>query len=332
MNIKGAYADLYLLCQKALGTTSPNPNVAALIYGQDGAFIADGYHNRLLSPDHAEVVALKKAESAARGATIVVSLEPCSHTGSTPPCTEAIIEAGISRVIYAVKDPNPIASGGAEVLKRAGIEVEYVASPELEFIQRAWLHKICTGFPLLIWKIATTLDGKVAASDGSSKWISNEGSREDVQLLRAQSDAILTGTQTVIADDPYLIPRGYSNRPVRVICGETQIPSTSHIFDEEARTLIIQSRNISHIMDELSKEGFNQVLVEAGSTLGTALLRAGYIDELIHYQAPALLGSGKSFIQDLGISNIEGKLPLELLSLREISGDIKSHYRVKGIS
>ena len=330
VNIQEAYEHLTSLCQKALGTTSPNPNVAAAIYSSSGALIADGFHNRLISPDHAEVVAINKAGAASIGSTMVLSLEPCAHTGATPPCTQAIIEAGISRVIYAVKDPNQIASGGAAILMSAGIEVEFISSPQLQFAQRAWLHKIRTGLPLMIWKIATTLDGKVAASDGSSKWISHENSRADVQLIRSQSDAILVGSQTAAIDNPHLIPRGYSNRPTRIICGESELPATHNVFDEQARTLFIKSRSLPQIMEVLVNEGFNQVLVEAGATLGTALLREEMIDELVHYQAPALLGSGRSFVEDLGISTINQRMNLELLEVEEISGDIKSHYAVKG--
>jgi len=329
VNIKDAYADLYLLSQKALGTTSPNPNVAAAIYGADGSFIADGFHNRLISPEHAEVVALKKAQGAARGATIVVSLEPCSHTGDTPPCTDAIIEAGIARVIYAVKDPNPIAAGGADKLVAAGIAAEYLASPELEFIQRAWLHKVATGRPLMIWKVATSIDSKVAASDGSSQWISNEFSRADVQLLRSQSDAILIGTQTALSDNPHLIPRGHANRPVRIVCGERSVPATHQIFDDQAPTISVASRSLPDLMKVLMDGGFNQVFIEAGPTLGTALLRAGMIDELIHYQAPILLGRGRDFTGDLGITRLKEKMEFELLSLENMHGDIKSHYAIK---
>jgi diaminohydroxyphosphoribosylaminopyrimidine deaminase/5-amino-6-(5-phosphoribosylamino)uracil reductase len=165
--IDDAYAHLYSLSLQGLGVSTPNPNVAAAIYSSDGALIADGFHNRKVSIDHAEVVALKKAGSAARGATIVVSLEPCAHTGTTPPCTQAIIDAGIAKVIYTVVDPNPIASGGAELLRAAGIEVEYKESAHLAYVQRAWLHKEVTGRPLMVWKVATTVDGKVAASDGT---------------------------------------------------------------------------------------------------------------------------------------------------------------------
>ena len=310
--------------------STPNPNVSAAIYSPDGALVADGFHNRKISIDHAEVVALKKAGAAARGATMVVSLEPCAHTGTTPPCVQAIIDAGIAKVIYTVVDPNPIASGGAELLRAAGIDVEYRESAHLAYVQRAWLHKEVTGRPLMIWKVATTVDGKVAASDGTSQWITGPESREDVQSLRAQSDAILIGTNTAIVDNPHLIPRGHAARPVRVISGEQEVPATSKVFDAEARTISVKSKSIPELMKVLSEEGFNQVLVEAGPTLGSALMASGNIDELIVYQAPKMLGAGKEFVSRLGISTLEDHLKLELISVRQLGSDIKSHYRVKG--
>jgi len=310
--------------------STPNPNVSAAIYSPDGALVADGFHNRKISINHAEVVALKKAGAAARGATMVVSLEPCAHTGTTPPCVQAIIDAGIAKVIYTVVDPNPIASGGAELLRAAGIDVEYRESAHLAYVQRAWLHKEVTGRPLMIWKVATTVDGKVAASDGTSQWITGPESREDVQTLRAQSDAILIGTNTAIVDNPHLIPRGHAARPVRVISGEQEVPATSKVFDAEARTISVKSKSIPELMKVLSEEGFNQVLVEAGPTLGSALMASGNIDELIVYQAPKMLGAGKEFVSRLGISTLEDHLKLELISVRQLGSDIKSHYRVKG--
>ena len=330
MFIDDAYAHLYSLSLQGLGVSTPNPNVSAAIYSPDGALIADGFHNRKVSIDHAEVVALKKAGSAARGATMVVTLEPCAHTGTTPPCTQAIIDAGIAKVTYTVIDPNPIASGGAELLRAAGIEVEYRESAHLAYVQRAWLHKEVTGRPLMIWKVATTVDGKVAASDGTSQWITGPESREDVQSLRAQSDAILIGTNTAIVDNPHLIPRGHTARPVRVISGEQEVPATNRIFDDEARTISVKSKSIPDLMKLLSGEGFNQVLVEAGPTLGSALMASGNIDELIIYQAPKMLGAGKEFVSRLGISTLDDHLKLELISVRQLGSDIKSHYRVKG--
>ena len=330
MFIDDAYAHLYTLSLQGLGVSTPNPNVSAAIYGADGSLISDGFHNRKVSVDHAEVVALKKAGSAARGATIVVSLEPCAHTGTTPPCVQAIIDAGISKVVYAVADPNPIAAGGAQKLADAGIAVEYRESAELNFVQRAWLHKERTGRPLMIWKVATTLDSKVAASDGTSQWITGPESREDVQLLRAQSDAILIGTNTALVDNPHLIPRGHDARPVRVICGEQEVPATNKVFDNEARTVTVKSKSIPELIKVLSGEGFNQVLVEAGPTLGSALMASGNIDELIIYQAPKLLGAGKEFVSHLGISTLNDHIELDLISVQPFGSDIKSHYIVKG--
>jgi diaminohydroxyphosphoribosylaminopyrimidine deaminase/5-amino-6-(5-phosphoribosylamino)uracil reductase len=330
MFIDDAYAHLYSLCLQGMGVSTPNPNVSAAIYGADQKLIADGFHNRTSSVDHAEVIALKKAGAAARGSTLVVSLEPCAHTGATPPCVDAIIEAGIAKVIYAVADPNPIAAGGAQKLIDAGIVVEHRESAELEFAQRAWLHKERTGRPLMVWKVATTLDSKVAASDGTSQWITGPESRDDVQALRAQSDAILIGTNTALVDNPHLIPRGHAVRPVRIVCGEQVVPPTHRVFDNEARTISVKSKSIPELIKVLSDEGFNQVLVEAGPTLGSALMASGKIDELIMYQAPKMLGAGKEFVSHLGISTLEDHMELELLSVAQFGSDIKSHYKVMG--
>jgi diaminohydroxyphosphoribosylaminopyrimidine deaminase/5-amino-6-(5-phosphoribosylamino)uracil reductase len=330
MFIDAAYAHLCSLSRAGLGVSTPNPNVSAAIYSADEKLIADGFHNRTNSVDHAEVIALKKAGAAARGATLVVSLEPCAHLGTTPPCVDAIIEAGIAKVIYAVADPNPIAAGGAQKLIDAGIAVEHRESAELEFVQRAWLHKERTGRPLMVWKVATTLDSKVAASDGTSQWITGPESREDVQALRAQSDAILIGTNTALVDNPHLIPRGHTARPVRIVCGEQVVPPTHRVFDSEARTISVKSKSIPELIKVLSDEGFNQVLVEAGPTLGSALMASGKIDELIMYQAPKMLGAGKEFVSHLGISTLEDHMELELLSVAQFGSDIKSHYKVMG--
>ncbi len=328
MFIDDAYAHLEALCRSGLGKSSPNPNVAAAIYSADGALISDGIHDRTKSIDHAEVVAISKAGAAARGATIVISLDPCAHTGATPPCVDAIIAAGISKVIYAVSDPNPVAAGGAQKLRDAGIAVEHVESADLESAQRAWLRKEATGRPLMIWKVATTLDSKVAASDGTSQWISGPESREDVQKLRAQSDAILIGTNTALVDNPHLIPKGHAARPVRIISGEQVVPPTHKVFDDEARTVLVKSKSIPELISVLKEEKFNQVLVEAGPTLGSALMASGNIDELIVYQAPKLLGAGKEFVSHLGISTLKDHIELELISSEVMGSDIKSHYRI----
>lgn len=328
MFIDDAYAHLCSLSRAGLGGTYPNPNVAAAIYSPNGALIADGFHNRAQSVDHAEVIAIKKAGAAARGATMVISLEPCAHTGTTPPCAQAIIDAGIAKVIYAITDPNPIAADGAQLLTAAGITVEQQRSAELEFMQRAWLTKQLLGRPLMIWKVAMTLDSKVAASDGTSQWISGPESRNDVQVLRAQSDAILVGTNTAIIDNPHLVPRGHTARPVRIVCGEQVVPSTHNVFDDQARTITVKSKSIPALMKVLSDEGFNQVLVEAGPTLGSALMATGNIDELIIYQAPKLLGAGKEFVSHLGISTLADHIGLDLIAAAQFGSDTKSHYRI----
>jgi diaminohydroxyphosphoribosylaminopyrimidine deaminase/5-amino-6-(5-phosphoribosylamino)uracil reductase len=329
MFVDVAYAHLYSLCLQGLGVSTPNPNVAAVIYSKAGELIADGFHNKEKSPDHAEIVALKRAGEKARNSTMVVSLEPCAHFGATPPCTQAIIDAGVAKVIFAVKDPNPLASGGAPQLINAGISVEYRESAELSFVQRGWLHKINSGRPLMIWKVATTLDGKVAAVDGTSQWITGEIARADVQAIRAQSDAILVGTNTAIIDNPHLIPRGFSARPVRIVCGEQEVPPNHFIFDDQARTISVKSKELSDLVKILQREKFNQVLIEAGPTFGSALLAYGLVDEIIMYQAPSILGAGRNFVENLGISTLSERIELQRLSIQEIGIDIKTHYEVR---
>lgn len=330
INISDAYAHLAALSRSHLGTSAPNPNVAAAIYNAAGELIADGAHNRLLSPDHAEIVAIKKACSAARGGTIVVSLEPCNHTGSTGPCVDAIIEAGITTVIYAVKDPNPIAAGGGERLAAAGIEVRYLESPELRDLQGAWLHRIHTGRPYLIWKVATSLDGRIAAIDGTSQWISSEESREDVQLLRNQSDAILVGTGTALADNPTLRPRiEGAHSPIRIVMGRRDLPAHFNLNDAQSQSVFLKSHSTDELLKALDYLPVNQVLVESGPTLGSALFAAGLIDEVLIYQAPIALGAGKSWLEECGISTLSDARRLELISIERCGPDVKLRYRVE---
>jgi diaminohydroxyphosphoribosylaminopyrimidine deaminase/5-amino-6-(5-phosphoribosylamino)uracil reductase len=269
----------------------------------------------------------------AKGATMVVTLEPCNHTGSTGPCTQAIIDSGISTVVFAVKDPNAVAAGGADALRTAGIKVvDGVLTKEASHANRAWLTKIEKSRPYFVWKVATTLDAKIAASDGTSKWISNEVSRSDVQRLRRESDAILVGTNTVISDNPHLIPRGefsgYSQNPIRVIFGQSDLPKDSKVFDSTADTVHIKSRDLNELVAKLSELDINQVFVEAGSNLASAMVTAGLMDELVIYQAPALLGSGKPFHAEDSHLTIEDQMRLEHISTEVLAGDVKSVYRI----
>jgi diaminohydroxyphosphoribosylaminopyrimidine deaminase/5-amino-6-(5-phosphoribosylamino)uracil reductase len=323
------------LSLKGLGRTSPNPIVGAVIINSDGKVVGEGFHDRMSSPDHAEVVAIKMAGANAVGATMVVTLEPCNHTGQTGPCSKAIADAGISKIVFAVIDPNKKAAGGAQTLRDLGVPVESgVLESDAAYANRAWLTKIEKNRPFFTWKVATTLDGKIAALDGSSKWISNKKSRNDVQIHRRQSDAILVGTNTVITDDPHLIPRGdfpgFATNPLRVVCGEQEIPTTSKIFDNAAPTLQVKSKDLGILVAELNKTGVNQVLVEAGPTLATAMLKQGLMDELVMYQSPSLLGQGKSFVADFGANSIDQKMVLEHITSEVIDGDIKSIFAVRG--
>lgn len=319
------------LSENALGRTAPNPIVGAVIVTADGSLIAEGFHDRHKTPDHAEVVALKIAGDRARGATMYVTLEPCNHTGSTGPCSQAIIDAGIKTVVYAVTDPNTAAAGGAAVLKDAGIEVVAgVGEDEATHSNRAWLTKIIQGRPFITWKVAATLDGKVAAMDGTSKWITNEPSRVDVQKVRRSVDAIMVGTQTVIADDPHLVPRDGKEgaNPLRIVCGTQELSKDAHVFDGAAPTKVIASKDLKVIASELLATGVNHIVLESGPTLATALLQAGMLDELMMYQGASLLGAGKSFVADLGVLSIENAISLQRISTETFGNDVKSVYRI----
>jgi diaminohydroxyphosphoribosylaminopyrimidine deaminase/5-amino-6-(5-phosphoribosylamino)uracil reductase len=255
-----------------------------------------------------------------------VTLEPCNHIGSTPPCTQAIIDAEFARVVISIRDPHEVASGGVERLRAAGINVDLdILGKEVQFSNRSWLHKIHTGRPRMIWKVAQSADGKIAVGDGSPTWISSEESRADVQILRAQSDAILIGTGTALADNPHLIPRDVTRgkNPDRIVVGMRNIPASHNLNDSSAHTKFIKSQDPKEIVSELSAHGYNQVLLECGPTLGNALLTAGFIDELIIYRSPHSLGAD-------GVQLFEDERALlantELMSQIAIGPDTKSHY------
>ena len=304
-----------------LGKTFPNPIVGAVITSATGEFISEGFHQ---GADHAEVLAIKAAKEIPAGSIIYVTLEPCNHHGKTPPCVDAIIESGIRQVVYAVSDPNPIATGGSERMRAAGIEVESGSSEvQARHENRAWLTKIEQGRPRITWKIASTMDGKVAASDGSSKWITGELARADVAKIRSQADAIVTSTSTVIADDPLLTSKGIGHNPVRIVMGLSEIASNSQILGSDAETVLIKSRDFKELISLASDRGFNQLLIESGPTFGTALLSTDLIDEIILFQAPTFLGAGKPSIGDLGITNISGRLDFEITDVEVIGADLK---------
>jgi diaminohydroxyphosphoribosylaminopyrimidine deaminase/5-amino-6-(5-phosphoribosylamino)uracil reductase len=193
--------------------------------------------------------------------------------------------------------------------------------------------KIRKNRPFFTWKVAATLDGKVAAADGTSKWITNETSRADVQVLRRQADAILVGTNTVIVDNPHLIPRGefagYANNPIRVICGEQELPKDSQVFDDAAQTVVVKSKDLDVLVEKLNELGINHVFVEAGPTLGSAMLDGCLLDELVMYQAPTLLGTGKHFFAFDYPTTITDQMRMDHLGTQVLDGDVKSVYRIR---
>jgi diaminohydroxyphosphoribosylaminopyrimidine deaminase/5-amino-6-(5-phosphoribosylamino)uracil reductase len=322
MNATAAMQRAIEISQFGLGKTKGNPIVGAVIFNSSG-IISEGFHQSGL---HAEVVAINNANADLTGASIAITLEPCNHHGKTPPCTDALIASGIKDIYFAVTDPNEIAAGGAQKLSTAGLNVTAgLLESEAAFANRAWLNSIKSKRPYFTWKIATTLDGKVEAADGSSRWISNEKSRQYVAELRNQSDAILVGTGTVINDNPNLVTE---NKALRVAAGKRAIPVNAKIADSRAPFYHHNSQDFAALIAELNNRNIVSVLVEAGATLGTALLKAGLIDEIAIFTAPKILGAGTSFIGDLGISNIADAMQLKLIESKEFVGDLFNRYQV----
>ena len=307
------------------GATYPNPIVGAVIATSEGGIVAQGFHQ---GKEHAEIIALNELESLGnrfQDLTLFLTLEPCNHHGKTPPCSEAILDRGrdlgISRVIYAVSDPNPVAQGGAQKIRDGGLTIERNDFAEARFSNRDWLTKMKLGRPRIAWKVATSLDGAIAAKDGSSKWITSELSRFDVKTERSNSDAILTGTGTVLADDPSML--GAERHPVRIVMGEREISDDKKIFSNDAETLRIQSRDLDRFLEVIKDRGFNRVFLESGPTLGTALFKAGLIDELLLYQAPTIIGSSERFTKGFDLDRIEQQIRFLSEETQEIGGDIK---------
>ncbi len=318
------------LSRTGLGKTSPNPIVGAVLVSSSGEVIGEGCH---VGEEHAEVLALRDCSvrrNDPKGASMYVTLEPCNHFGKTPPCTQALKNAGISRVVFAVKDPNPIAQGGAMDLLEAGMEVtSALMEDEARESNRSWLHKIETGRPYLVWKIASTLDGYSAALDGTSKWITSKESRTAVQALRAESDAILIGTGTALADNPSLIPQGDYRRPVRIIVGTRSIPDDFHLKDAQARTIFLKTRDLNAVIAALVDLEVNQVLIESGSELGTSLLKANLVDEIHWYQAPTVLGAGKKTVGDLDITTLSRRIDFDIMKVERSGPDAVTVLRPK---
>lgn len=317
------------LAETVRGHTSPNPAVGAVLLDPGGELVGEGATAPAGGP-HAEMVALRHAGKAARGGTAVVTLEPCAHTGRTGPCAEALIAAGIARVVYAVDDPNPVAAGGALRLREAGVDV--VAGVEAHAAEtgvlRPWLHAIRTGRPYVTWKFAATLDGRVAAADYTSRWISSAASRADAHRLRGMVDAILVGSGTVLADDPQLTVRDRdtlaAGQPLRVVLDRRhRVPDDARVLDDAAETVVLDTAVPQFAMKALYDRGVRHVLLEGGPTLAGAFVEARCVDEVIAYLAPMLLGAGPVALGDAGIGTLADAALLEVESVVRLGDDVK---------
>ena len=339
------------LAARGLGSTSPNPVVGCVVLSSEGHPVGEGWHQRAGGP-HAEVHALAEAGDDARGGTAVVTLEPCDHTGRTGPCSQALIEAGIARVVYAVADP--AAGGGARTLTDAGTDVERgLLADEAAAVNSAWLTSMRLHRPYVIWKYASTLDGRIAAADGSSRWITSEEARADVHRLRARTDAVIVGSGTARADDPHLAVRGVPGavQPLRVVLDTTAtaVRPGARVLDDAAPTLIAVAQDagtgelgdaaevlrlpragdgrpgldLTALLEALQARGVRSVLLEGGPALAGAFIEAGAVDEVIGYVAPVLLGAGPAALGDAGIATITQALRLQMTESVRIGPDLR---------
>ena len=309
------------LSRAVLGTTSPNPPVGAVVLDREGEPVGEGATQPPGGP-HAEVVALQQAGIRAYGGTLVCTLEPCRHVGRTGPCTSAIVDAGIARVVYAATDPNPEAAGGAEVLRAADVEVEQL-DRRVDPLE-PWLHVQRTGRPYVTWKYAASLDGRSAAADGSSRWITGEAARADVHRLRAEVDAVIVGVGTVLADDPQLTVRpDPGHQPLRVVLDrQGRTPPAARVLDDEAESLVL-ALEPAEALKALAARGVVSVLLEGGPGLAASFLTAGLVERVVGYVAPALLGAGPAAVGDLGVGTIADAVRLRLDEVVRLGDDVR---------
>ena len=293
----------------ARGPRGANPQVGAVILSPDGTVLAEGWHHGAGTP-HAEVDALSKlAPGEARGATAVVTLEPCNHTGRTGPCAVALIEAGIARVVYALDDPGAVSGGGAERLRSAGVDVEAGEQADAAHTLIAgWLTAQRLGRPQITVKWAQSLDGRAAADDGSSQWITGPAARADVHRRRAEADAIAVGTGTVLADDPALTARDgdalLPHQPIPVVIGSRPTPADAAVHRHPHSPLFFDTHDLHTVVADLHARGVQNLFVEGGPTLASAFIQAGLADRLLVYIAPVLLGGGRLALTDIGVASI----------------------------
>ena len=348
------------LAERGVYSTSPNPRVGCVVV-KNGEIVGEGWHERA-GKSHAEVIALNAAGSAARGATAYVTLEPCSHHGRTPPCTDALIAGGVARVVLAVQDPNPkIAGEGIAKLRAAGIAVEYglmeAAARELNI---GFFARMMRGSAWVRSKIAMSLDGRTALGNGKSKWITGGDARLDVQHWRARSCAVLTGIATVLADDARLDVRDImtERQPLRVVLdSRLRMPLTARVMSggdiliytavqdaEKCAALQMAGATVCVLPDgngqvdlvamlrDLAQRGCNEVLLEAGGTLNGAMLRAGLVDELLLYIAPQLLGDmARSMVQLGELTSLDQRVNLQWQDMRQVGKDLRIMAKVGNV-
>ena len=337
------------LAAKGLYTTDPNPRVGCVIV-RDGAVVGEGWHVRAGEP-HAEVLALAQAGERARGADLYVTLEPCNHYGRTPPCTEALLRAGVRRVIAAMRDPNPLVDGkGFARLEAAGIECRAgLLEAQARALNPGFVSRLQRGRPYVRVKLGASFDGRTAAADGASKWITSDAARADVQRLRARSSAIVTGIETVLADDPLLTVRDFDigRQPLRVVLdSRLRTPLSAQLLHAPGKTVIATASaraadeyraagvevvrlpqpdgrvDLEALLRELSARSVNEVLVEAGPRLAGAFVEAGLVDEIVLYLAPTLLGdAGRGLFHLPSIRALQERVALEIADVRAVGAD-----------
>lgn len=323
MNLETALALATTTSEAVRGTTSPNPPVGCVILDAHGELVGTGATAPPGGP-HAEVVALREAGERARGGTAVTTLEPCNHTGRTGPCSVALVQAGITHVHYAAADPDPQAAGGAEHLRAAGVRTSTTGADPAPL--RAWLHRQRTGRPHVTWKVATSLDGRTAAADGTSRWITGAAARAQVHAERARIDAIVVGTGTALADDPALTARHpdgtlAAHQPLRVVVGHRRLPPGARLLDGTAPTLVLDTHDPHTVLAALTDHP--DVLLEGGPTLAGAFAAAGLLDRVVAYVAPLLLGAGPAALEDAGVGTIAEALRFEVECVDRVGADVR---------
>ena len=314
------------LARKSEGKVSPNPLVGCVIVDDSGKIIAEGRHEKF-GEAHAEQNALKLAGERANGATLFVNLEPCNHQGHTPPCAKLIAKSGIKRVVIGALDKNPVAHGGAQTLKNAGIEViSGILEEECIRLNEIFFFSLTHKRPFVAIKTATTLDGKIATRTGSSKWITSDAAREEVMRLRNRFDGILTTSKTVEIDNPSLTCRMAGGRnPVRIVIDrKNTLDENYKVFNNDGTEVIKFGGVIDELMPFLYEKGIKSVLVEAGGTLCGALLKAGFADKIYQFIAPKILGddSGKAFVTGFDVKNINNAQKFKIVEIKSFPPDV----------